>query len=764
MSVPTSTYRLQITAQDDLQAAAGLVDYLKVLGAGAVYLSPILQSIAGSVHGYDVVDHRRVDQQRGGEPGRQQLVQAARDAGLGVVVDIVPNHMGVADATQNGAWWDVLTFGRQAAHAPWFDVDWSQPRIKIPVLGDDADFARDLSLRGAPADALTYFDHVYPVAPGTAPPGEPAATVHERQHYQLVSFRRADTEQNYRRFFAVVDLAGLRVEDHDVYAATHAEILRWVREGGVSGLRVDHPDGLVDPRRYLQRLRQDAPDAWIVVEKILEPGEPLPSDWPVAGTTGYDALAEVNALLVDPGAEPELTRVYRGLTGDRRSFADHVAAGKRMVATGILRAEVLRLARMVDGLAGAEAAITELAVAFPVYRSYAPDRLEYLHQAAAVATDRRPELAAPVRALLPRLSDPADELASRFQQLTGAVMAKGVEDTAYYRYGRLASANEVGGDPGTVGWSIAQFHDSQRQRQRRAAMGMTTLTTHDTKRGEDVRARIAVLAEIPREWEQAALTLLQAAPISNRAFGSLLWQTMLGASHASRERLHAYAEKAMREAADGTGWIDPDQSFESAVHAAVDARFDDPLVRTTVDLLAERIDQPGWSNALGQKLVQLTMPGVPDIYQGTEVWEDNLVDPDNRRRVDHASLHARLAELDARDVPPPLAGDGSAKLWLVSRVLRVRREHPEWFSGYTPLFAQGAAADHAVAFDRGAAVTVITRLPCGLAAAGGFGPTTVQLPIGAWQDRLTGHRWSGQVELGQLLDTFPVAFLTRPAA
>jgi (1->4)-alpha-D-glucan 1-alpha-D-glucosylmutase len=400
-AAPSATYRLQITAEFTLFDAALVTGYLAELGVGAVYVSPLLRSISGSSHGYDVVDHQLVDPDRGGDAGLARLVQACGTAGLDLVVDIVPNHMGVAVPAENHAWWDVLRRGQKSPCARWFDIDWhvNDGRILIPVLADDADPAADLTV----ADGeLRYHEHRYPITPGSGE-GSPAA-VHDRQHYQLVSFRRADTAQNYRRFFAVTDLAGLRVEDPAVFDATHVEILRWVSHYGVRGLRVDHPDGLVDPGGYLEKLAAAAPDCWITVEKITEPGERLPSAWPVAGMTGYDALSEVNALLLDPGAEGAMTQLYVELTGDGRDFEQHIADGKRMVATTILQAEVRRLARMVPEIDDAEAALTELAVAFPVYRSYLPLGAEYLAEAVQRATVRQGQLRAAIEALLPRLS------------------------------------------------------------------------------------------------------------------------------------------------------------------------------------------------------------------------------------------------------------------------------------------------------------------------------------------------------------------------
>ncbi len=767
MSTPRSTYRLQITDAFTLADAAELTEYLVSLGVGTVYVSPLLQATSGSSHGYDVTDHDRVDTDRGGSEGLRVLADACRERGLGLVVDIVPNHMGVAKPEENAAWWDVLQHGRQAAHAHWFDIDWSYPdgKILIPVLGDGAG-DDDLTLEG---HELRYFEHRYPIAPGTGS-GTPAQ-VHARQHYRLVSFRLADTEQNYRRFFAVTDLAGLRVEDETVFDATHAEILRWVTEHGVTGIRVDHPDGLVDPGGYLSRLAACAPQAWITVEKITEPGEELLADWPVAGMTGYDALAEVNNLFVDPTAEATMSELYGELTGDTRSWDEHVEAGKRLVATTILTAEIRRMARLVPEVTDAEAALTELTVAFGVYRSYLPEGCHHLDEAVARARQRRPELGGAIDALLPRLGDPDDELARRFQQATGAITAKGVEDTAYYRYTRLISLNEVGGHPGTFGSGVARFHEAQRRRQQIAPEGMTTLSTHDTKRGEDIRARIAVLAELPEVWGQAARRLLQLAPVPDAAFGYLLWQTLAATGFIARDRLHAYAEKAMREAAEGTGWIDPDESFEAAVHAAVDAAYDLPPVHAIVAELHAAVLEPGAVNSLSQKLVQLTMPGIPDVYQGSELWEESLVDPDNRRPVDFAARRALLADVDratgdadvdrATGDGGPSRHDEAAKLLVTTRALHARTDRPELFTGYRELLVDGTAQDHAIAFDRGGAITVATRLPVALDAAGGWHDTRLTLPVGSYRDALTGRVLTGELLLSDLLATYPVALLLK---
>ena len=758
MALPTSTVRLQIRPSFDLHAAADACDTLATLGAGALYLSPLLPSARGSDHGYDVVAFDTIDPARGGMDGWTRLLAAARARGLQVIVDIVPNHCGVADASENRAWWDLLKSGRSSAYAPWFDVDWPTGPILIPVLGDD--FTPD---QLAVVDGeLHYFEHRYPIADATGPaPGDTAADVHERQHYRLVSFRRADTEQNYRRFFAVSSLAGLRVEDPTVFAATHEQVRRWMESDGVDGLRIDHPDGLTDPREYLARLRALAgADAWLTVEKILEPGEQLPADWPVDGTTGYDALTELSQLFVDPAAEPALNALYLEITGDPLDHAGHVADGKRTAVTTILRAEINRLARLVPDVPHADDALAELAVAFDVYRTYLPTGEMNLTGALERARASRPDLAATLDALVPRLRDPADELCRRVQQTTGAVMAKGVEDTAFYRYTRFAAANEVGGDPAVLGRDLGDWHDAQRRRQAGAARSMTTLSTHDTKRGEDVRARLHVLAEVPDEWAVLVRTLLTAAPIPDPCFAYLLWQTFAGAGFIDPDRMHAYAEKAMREAGQSTTWLDPNGEFEKTVHAAVDAAYENPAVHAPLRAFVERITPYGWSNALSQKLVQLTMPGVPDVYQGTWTWEDSLVDPDNRRPIDVDALRVALDDLDARDEPPPVDPSGLAKTWVVSRALRLRRDWPELFGSYAPVAARGPAAEHAIAFDRGGAVTVATRLPVRLARDGGWRDTVLP-DLGTVTDAISGRRFTGQIALADVLDRYPVALLVH---
>ena len=757
MAVPLTTYRVQVRPGFDLADTAELADYLLALGVSHLYTAPLLQAAPGSEHGYDVVDYSHVNDEIGGEIGRRELVAALRRYGLGLVVDIVPNHTGLAAPAANPTWWDVLRLGPDSPYAVWFDIDWSRGRLLIPVLADAADAAGQLRVIDG---ELRYYEHRFPLAPGTE--GGTPAEVHDRQHYQLVSWRRANNELTYRRFFAVNELAGLRVEDPAVFEAVHAEVLRWYAEGSVDGIRVDHPDGLRDPSGYLARLRAAAPAAWLVVEKILEPGERLPPVWPVAGTTGYDALRDICSVFVDPAAEPAFAALDTELTGQLTEWPELAYECKREIATGMLHAELLRLTRLGPELAAAEEALAELLACFEVYRSYLPDGVEYLTRAAEQARRRRPDLADTVDRLLPRLADPADELAIRFQQTSGAVMAKGVEDTAFYRWTRFMAACEVGGDPGRFGLSTMDFHAVCAERQQRWPQTMTTLSTHDTKRSEDVRARLAVLAEIPDRWAATVRRWAAVAPIPDGAFAHLLWQTVVGAWPIERDRLHGYAEKAAREASTQTSWDDPDAKFEAAIHAAIDQIYDDPALREEVTRFAARITPLGWSNSLGQKLLQLTGPGVPDTYQGSELWDNSLVDPDNRRPVDFAVRRDLLVRL-ASGWLPPIDDTGAIKLLLVSRALRLRRDRPELFTGYAPLLAEGPAAEHVVSFDRGGVVAVATRLPAGLARRSGWGQTILRLPH--WSiEQLTGREvTAGPVRLADLLGRYPVALLAPPA-
>ena len=771
MRTPLSTYRLQIRPSFTLFDAAGLVPYLADLGVDWVYLSPILTAEEGSDHGYDVTDPTAVDPARGGAEGLKALSDAAHAAGMGVLVDIVPNHMGIATPVRNKWWWSVLEQGQDSRYAEAFDIDWKagNGKLLLPVLGDGPDELDQLKL----ADGeLHYYDHRFPVAPGTAAPGDTARDVHARQAYELANWRRADNELNYRRFFGVNTLAGIRVEEPWVFDEAHAEIKRWFDEGLVDGLRIDHPDGLADPKGYLARLRELTGGAYILVEKILEPGEKLPGDWETEGTTGYDALADVDRLFVDAAGEGTLTALV-----PMEPFHEMIHGTKRAIADGLLQSEVQRLVRLLPAGSGLEPqagadALAELLACFPVYRSYLPEGAGYLTDAVIAAKVARPDLAAALDTLHGLLNPLAGgqsaslaelgELAVRFQQTSGMVMAKGVEDTAFYRYSRLTSLNEVGADPAHFAVDPAQMHARLLRRQLEQPAAMTTLTTHDTKRSEDSRARISVLAEIPDEWSRVFARLDGLAPMGDAPMANLLWQALVGAWPLSRDRAHAYAEKASREASSSTTWTAPNAAFEERMHAAIDAAFDNAEVRELITSLVERIRTAGYSNSLSAKLLQLTMPGVPDVYQGTEFWDRSLVDPDNRRPVDFG-LRRQAAASFAGAGAPDTDEDAAAKLLVVSRALQLKRGRPELFTGYVPVAAEGPAARHLFGFDRGGAVALLTRLPLGLEHGGGWQDTAVVLAPGTYRDVITGHTHEsgGRLAAADLFGTYPVALLVR---
>jgi (1->4)-alpha-D-glucan 1-alpha-D-glucosylmutase len=724
--IPSSTYRLQLGPQMTFDQVAEIADYLAALGVGAVYASPVLAATPGSTHGYDVVDPTIASPALGGEEARMRMVGELQELELGLVVDIVPNHMGIADPPANPWWWDVLANGRASAYARYFDIDWDTGPVLVPVLGSDS--LDDLSIEDG---ELRYHEHRLPIAEGTG--GGTPQEVHERQHYRLVNWRRANTELNYRRFFDITTLAAVRVEDPVVFEATHRAVLRWIGNLEVTGLRVDHPDGLANPGEYLRQLRSAAPSAWLVVEKILGPDEVLPETWPVDGSTGYDALRLVCGIFIDPAGEA----TFSELAGDQDLHAME-ADRKRWVAEHLLRAEVKRISR----LGVAEADVLDFLPRFPVYRSYVADGI----------TSALPD--GPIAEQM--VTSPLGELVSRIEQTAAMVMAKGVEDTTFYRYNRFVALNEVGSDPGRFGVPVDEFHTKVAAA---AETGMTTLSTHDTKRSEDVRARLAVLSEIPAEFAEAVQRWTAKVPLPEPTLNLLAWQTIVGAWPISVQRLQEYLEKASREAKISTSWTERNEQFDAEV-AAWPERVMAELGAEIEEFVAG-IRLHGWSNSLGQKLIQLAMPGVPDVYQGTELWDYSLVDPDNRRPVDFEKRREMLGavELEA----PPIDETGAAKLHVVSQTLRLRWERPELFTGYEPLRATGTAAEHLVGFVRGKGnlIAVATRLPAGLSRAGGWRDTALPLPQGEWLDHLTRRSFAGSVEVGDLFAQYPVALLVR---
>ncbi|WP_368681627.1 malto-oligosyltrehalose synthase [Mycobacterium intracellulare] len=760
-----STYRLQLRGESSGSAftfadAEDLLDYLDDLGVTHLYLSPIMTATTGSSHGYDVTDPTTVSPELGGRDGLARLSAAARARGLGLVVDIVPNHVGIDQPRQNPWWWDVLRNGRSSPYATFFDIDWDldqDGRIVLPVLGSDED-AADLTVDG---DVLRLGDLALPIAPGTA--GGTGAEVHDRQHYRLVGWRNGVC--GYRRFFSITSLAGLRQEDRAVFDATHAEVGRWFAEGLVDGVRIDHPDGLSDPCGYLAWLRElVGPSAWIVIEKILAVDEALEPTLPVGGTTGYDVLREVGGVFVDPQGAPALTALVESSGVDYRALPDMLADLKIRSATDTLGSELSRLRRSIAAAAGADhpqlpAAVAALLTHLGVYRSDYPGLVALLPTALAETEAAAPELGPALQVLAAALAR-GGEPATRLQQLCGAVTAKSVEDCLFYRDARLVSLNEVGGEPHRFGVGAAEFHHSAASRARLWPQAMTTLTTHDTKRGEDVRARIGVLSQVPSLWAEFVARWETRAPSPDPATGQFLWQNIFGVWPVSgqvtrelRDRLHGYAEKAIREAAWHTSWNEPDTDFEDAIHRWLDTVLDGPVAGQLTELVAQ-LNPHAASDALGQKLLALTVPGIPDVYQGTELWDDSLVDPDNRRPVDYAARRAALHELQ------------HPKIRVVTTALRVRRAHPDSFlrGDYVPVLADGDAADHVVAFRRGSnggdIVVAVTRWTVRLAESG-WGNTVLPLPDGTWKDALTGAVADGPTSAAQLFADLPVVLLER---
>ena len=804
MARPVSTYRLQLNAGFGFAQVAGISGYLSALGVSHLYLSPILQAVPGSAHGYDVVDHSRISAELGGEAGFRAMVAALRGHGLGVVADVVPNHMAIPrPESLNRQLWSVLAGGPGSEFAHWFDVDWAAGggQFLLPILaGPVTSCLPDLRLdpAGDPAagiagPVLRYLDHLLPVRPGTAHlplPGLLAA-----QHYRLAPWQ--DTaELNWRRFFDLTSLIAVRVEDPRVFTATHQLLLALAAEGLIDGLRVDHPDGLADPRGYLRQLAAASGGRWLVAEKILSGSETLPADWPCAGTTGYDALAATDALFTDPAAAGPLTACYQRFTGGPGRFAGVAHKARREVAGTLLAAEVARLARLA-ACAGEPAlaavsdrdlrtVLAELLAGFGVYRAYlvpgepASQVTQAAVRAAAAAARRQlPRRLHPILGAVTRLalggsgtgavstgpSSTGPEFAVVFQQACGPVQAKGVEDTAFYRWSRLVSRNEVGGDPDRLGGTPAEFHAFAGRLARDWPASMTTLSTHDTKRQEDVRARLAALAESApgwaravRRWHTRAVTLI-AGPPPEPDTEYLLWQTLAGSWPVSGDRLAGYLGKAIREAKTATSWASPDPGYEAAVLSFAAAVLADQLLTGWIGQFVAELAPAARVNSLGMKLVQLTMPGVPDVYQGCELAGFSLVDPDNRRPVDFARRSGLLAGPGACQ---PAGQLDIEKLLVTSVALRLRRAHPDWYAGsYQPLVANGPAAGHCIAFCRGGqAVTVATRLPAGLATAGGWRGTALPLPHGGWRDALTGAvHTAPSPPLAELTKLLPVALL-----
>ena len=868
-AIAMSTYRMQLHAGFGFADCAEIVPYLRRFGVTHLYISPCLQATHGSTHGYDVTDPARLSSDLGGEEGFNQLCDALRHHDMGLVLDIVPNHM--AAVCENPAWMQVLENGPHSEWAHLFDIDWNptdsalKDKVLLPILGkplQDTLRNGEISLLRNDAQILAaYYDHRLPLSPESVGAllldisgvisherlgrlgaemeslqestgdrresleahrerllrvlDDPAvadaldrwlARVSEdearlqnlldRQYYLPVFWREGDRRLNYRRFFDITSLVGLRMEDQRVFLYTHREILHLAEKYPVDGLRVDHPDGLRDPQEYFSRLRQHAPATWLVAEKILEPGENLPADWPVAGTTGYDFLNQVNGLFVQPEAEAPLTALYAEVSGCRDTFAQAAESAKHQFLTRRYTAEIDRLAtRFLAGLRengttplpdrhDIVEALTRLIAAFPVYRTYADaahGRIssrdsDIIREAIADASDGTDSVPNVVWQALEGVlvqEGPANETLNDFvmlfQQTTGPAMAKGVEDTVFYRYNRLLSLNEVGGAPDRFGISPAAFHDLCSRRVNTRPASMLATSTHDTKRDEDVRLRINVLTEMPEKWSASVMEWreLNAGIRSRHDIGDnmelYVYQTLIGACPIETDRLCDHLIKAAREAKEQTSWLEPDASYEEDVRAfAVDIMASQPFVRS-LERLLETIVPVARVHSLAQTLIKCTAPGVPDIYRGTELESLNLVDPDNRRPVDFEWRRRLLDELYTASVIPDSSRPALRKLYVAHTSLQLRRRFPETFAAraaYKPVIGTGHRADHLLAYRRGANVVVaVPRLVHILGAD--WGDTLLPLPPGNWRNLFTDSVLRGEVAVADLFNAFPVALLLK---
>jgi (1->4)-alpha-D-glucan 1-alpha-D-glucosylmutase len=817
MGIPRATYRLQFNEHFRLPDALALVPYLAGLGISHVYASPLFKASPHSTHGYDVCDFNQLNPEVGTEADLKRLADELHTRKMGLILDIVPNHMGVA-SPENAWWWDVLAKGEKSEFAKHFDIDWKpaekdlRGKILVPILGAElTDVLRrgELQLfRENGGHVLGYHEHRLPIAPETAAklPTEADALKRlnadfagleklvQRQHYRLAFYERGDSQINYRRFFAVSTLAAVRVENEETFAATHALLRRWLDKGWLDGLRVDHPDGLRDPKKYLERLRALAGDRWVVVEKILETDESLPDDWPVQGTTGYDFLNQVNGLFVDASAEKALTDFYHSFTGAESHYLPMLLQKKRDVLKTLLVAELNRLTGLLLAVAARDEVVKRFSMAefkeclaeviacFPVYRSYVagapasdPADIASIKAAVHLACENRKDLPleifAFVHALLlkPGRGAAAQNFVARFQQLTGAVMAKGAEDTAFYCYNRFASLNEVGGNPGQFGVSAGDFHRFVKRQKKGWPYTQLTTSTHDTKRAEDVRARLNVLSEIPDLWAQAVRRWSERnarhrqGDFPDRNAEYLYYQTLVGAWPLPEERAQAYVEKATHEAKEHTDWTRRNTDYEAALKNFISGTLRDSEFTQDLEEFVSRIADAAAVNSLGQTLIKLAAPGVPDIYQGCELWDFSLVDPDNRRPVDFARRRYFLEAtgvLTGEDAWKRRA-EGVPKLWLIQKTLEMRGQianYPDL--DYQPLDAKGVRGEHVAAFCRGGRViAVVPRFY--LKLNGDWQDTVLELPAGIWVEEFSGHTFSGIVRLAELLQKFPAALLVR---
>ncbi|EPA0074491.1 MULTISPECIES: malto-oligosyltrehalose synthase [Enterobacter] len=749
--IPSATYRIQFRNGMTFDRVVALIPYFRDLGISHLYASPVFTATTDSTHGYDVTDPNEIDPAIGGREGFDRMAAALRQAGMGLILDIVPNHM--STSLENRWWRDVIEHGKQSRYARYFDIDWSRP-LTLPFLGDTFEAELEKGAIRLHRDsvtnkaALVYYDTAYPLNPGTWDENKSIAELHEAQSWRLMSWREAPKQLSWRRFFEITGLVGVRVEDEQVFHDTHRLILELVHDGTVDGLRIDHIDGLADPLGYLQRLRQaTGPDCYITVEKILAKGEQLPAEWPVSGTTGYEFIASLAEVLVDDNSMARLEKVHNetlGVTVDRQNA---LRDAKGLMTDRNFEGEFTTLLNLARDLAqhnGVEIqtddihhALRELLIAFPVYRTYGtaegltPSDVTLLSRVVASVNASEPALSLIVRILtgdLPeRDRDAAILFRTRFQQLTGPLMAKSVEDTLFFRHNLELALNEVGADPTPRAFSLSRFHQEMRIRLARQPDALLGTSTHDTKRGEDARARLYTLTEAPEQWgenlarwrqmNQTHVRFLNDGTAPNAADTWMIYQALAGVWPATlspddwdglqtlEARFLGFIEKALREAKQRTDWIDSNESYENVVMDYVRHLLspDNTLFLHDFSETLQPFVRAGLMNSLSQTVIKLTAPGIPDIYQGSEALNFSLVDPDNRREPDFAALVQNLTTANSTVFNDEQCWrDGRVKQYVTATLLRLRPHYPALFryGDWLPLKVTGEREEHLIVYAR----------------------------------------------------------------
>ena len=767
--IPSATYRIQFRNGMTFDRVVALIPYFRDLGISHLYASPVFTATTDSTHGYDVTDPNEIDPAIGGRDGFNRMAAALRQAGMGLILDIVPNHM--STSLENRWWRDVIEHGKQSRYARYFDIDWSRP-LTLPFLGDTFEAELEKGAITLQRDsvtnraALVYYDTAYPLNPGTWDESKSIAELHEAQSWRLMSWREAPKQLSWRRFFEITGLVGVRVEDEQVFHDTHRLILELVHDGTVDGLRIDHIDGLADPLGYLQRLRQaTGPDCYITVEKILAKGEQLPAEWPVSGTTGYEFIASLAEVLVDDNSLERLEKVHNetlGVTVDRQNA---LRDAKGLMTDRNFEGEfttLLNIARHLAQHNGVEIpaddihhALRELLIAFPVYRTYGtaegltPSDVTLLSRVVASVNASEPALSLIVRILTGDLPegdrDAATLFRTRFQQLTGPLMAKSVEDTLFFRHNLELALNEVGADPTPRAFSLSRFHQEMRIRLARQPDALLGTSTHDTKRGEDARARLYTLTEAPEQWgenlsrwrqmNQTHVRFLNDGTAPNAADTWMIYQALAGVWPATlspddrdglqtlEARFLGFIEKALREAKQRTDWIDSNESYENVVMDYVRHLLspDNTLFLHDFSETLQPFVCAGLMNSLSQTVIKLTAPGVPDIYQGSEALNFSLVDPDNRREPDFAALVQNLSTANLRVFNDEQCWrDGRVKQYVTATLLRLRPHYPALFryGDWLPLKVTGEREEHLIAYarvkDDEALIVAVPRLVFGV--------------------------------------------------